>query len=504
MARRKNHTKPRSKKTARHLGRSVAMIGAVVVGGGTLAAAPEGSAQPTRFPTKIKNPKLHPAQPLEPSDALVDEIVETRKKFGLRHDEYFVKDLLSNPGKYGAVAGPETGFHYATPEELKELKVRRNVRDDARNLGPQLAEDPEFAGMYIDKEGHLHVGFTRGNEKRFAQILEGCKHPKRVHPFVAKRSLADLESLRNKVSDTMPKLAGKGLQISRLAVDVETNAVQVGVVDLDNAKSAQLERLFGDVEISEVPLELADHRNATASPMRAGVRITMAGGGSCTSAWKAQDRTTGQLVMLTAGHCAPGAGAGTGVGTAIRQGTTSTGAARTVGTVDQTTWTFPFPMPNGTRQGAGPVDAMRWPLSVSSLPWLYGWDQAVGGTITSEQLEVEGASGSVVTGESVCSAGQFSPGNSSTGNFKNCGTVSAVNVSRSFLRSRGSSDVFTITNVNVGTYTSIPGDSGAPVWHYGPGATIEAVGINTGGGSAEHFSDIDRVENALNVDIRTF
>jgi hypothetical protein len=246
-------------------------------------------------------------------------------------------------------------------------------------------------------------------------------------------------------------------------------------------------------------------RSDTADPMRAGVAITTQGG--CTSAWKAQDRSTGDLVMLTAGHCAPGVtGTLGGAAANVFQGTNADGSARQVGTSDQNTWTFPTVNPSGSRSGAGPVDAMRVPLLVGSLPWLYAYDGANQGVFDNgEEVPVGDVDGSVVVGTSVCSAGRNSPGDQVGGNFKNCGTVSAVNVARGFARSSGSVDSFTIQNANVADYVSIPGDSGAPVWRLSStGGTSEpiAIGINSGGATgAEVFSDIDRVENALNVDV---
>ena len=154
---------------------------------------------------------------------------------------------------------------------------------------------------------------------------------------------------------------------------------------------------------------------------------------------------------------------------------------------------------------------MRTPLGrTGSLPWLYAYDDANTGLFDNgEQVPVGEADGTVAVGTVVCSAGQFSPANQVGGDFKNCGTVSSVNVANVFVRQSGSPDRFTLLNSNVADYVAIPGDSGAPVWRLayesGSGFEAVAVGHHTGGPTGgEIFNDIDRVEDALNVDIVHF
>ncbi len=88
-------------------------------------------------------------------------------------------------------------------------------------------------------------------------------------------------------------------------------------------------------------------------------------------------------------------------------------------------------------------------------------------------------------------------------------TVSQVDVARTFSRCNGCSDTFTLQNANIANYTAIPGDSGAPIWRLELNEDDEyeaiAVGHHSGGPTgAEIFNDIDRVEDALNVDIVTY
>jgi len=478
-----------------------AVIASVVVSGSLVTAgAAEGDAGLGKM--------LQPAKPLKPSDALVEQAVEARKKFGFKHDPEYVRDLLTHPEKYNAFVGRLTGGYYATLDEAQELAVRLRVQDEAINILRSAREDPDFAGLFVDQKGMLHIGFTKRAKEKVQELQKSTKYPSRVQAFRANRSLSKLEALQRRIVDAIPKLVSTDIQVSEVAVDISNNTVRVGVVDLNPSKHKAITSQFGDVEVFEQPLDTPDNRSDTADPMRAGVAITTTGG--CTSAWKARDRSTGELVMLTAGHCAPGAtGTVGGAATNVFQGVDGGGAPRLMGTSDQNTWTFPNVNPDGSRSGAGPVDAMRVPLLVGALPWLYAYDDANTGVFDDgEAAPVGDVDGSVVVGTTVCLAGRNSPGDQVGGsNWKNCGTVSAVNVARTFSRSAGSIDRFTVQNANVADYVSIPGDSGGPVWRLSStGGTFEpmAVGINTGGSGGEKFSDIDRVENALNVDILHF
>jgi hypothetical protein len=221
------------------------------------------------------------------------------------------------------------------------------------------------------------------------------------------------------------------------------------------------------------------------------------------------------MVTITAGHCVADVnGTLGGSGASFFQGVTSSGTARQIGVSDQTTWTFPNINPfTGARTGSDEVDALRAPFesNISSMPWLYAYDRANAGVFADgEQARIGAVDGTVVIGTVVCSGGQFSPGNQVGGSgWKNCGSVNAVNVANAFSRQAGSPDVFTVLNTNEATYTAIGGDSGSPTWRIGYESTkgwhAIAVGHHSGGpAGAEIFNDIDRVEDALNVDVRFY
>ncbi len=453
---------------------------------------------------------LRPATPLDPTEAMIAQTIEVRERFGFNADPEFVRELLTDPGQFNALVGRVTGGHYATPAEVQELANRLRVQDEAIAIMRRLKDDPDFAGVYVDQQGTMRLGFTGGREGAATQrLIEAQDDPEtgsRMRAFAATRSLGDLDSLRDRVIDAIPDLQRAGVQISEVAVDIRSNSVRVGVAGLDPEVRQVLAERFEGLELFEQPISVPDDRFDTADPMRAGVAIT-----GCTSAWKARDRTNSELVMLTAGHCAPGvSGTPNGPGAAFNQGTNPDGTTRLVGTVDQTTWLFPNVAPGGNRTGSSPVDALRVPFQVGSLPWLYAYDSGnSGGFDDGEEAPVSGVDGTVVIGTSICSAGRNNPGDQIGGtNWKNCGTVGQVNTARVFNRSAGSPDSFTILNANAADYISTPGDSGAPVWriaYNGSEFEVIAVGINTGGPTgSEVFSDIDRVEDALNVDVVHF
>lgn len=458
---------------------------------------------------------LKPAKPTRATAEAVNSAVAARQGLGFRSDREFVAQILESPQKYDALAGSLTGGHHATPDEVEALKIRLVLQEDAIALSPELSEDPNFAGIYISHKNVINIGFTFKAEEKVEELRGKLRMPDRVQAFHAKSSLLELENNKNRVVDLTQELAADDIIVSQVAIDIINNRLKIGVVKLDPKKREILQGLFGEVDIVDKPINEVENRSDTASPMRAGVRITNASNGSCTSNWKAQDRTTGEYVTITAGHCGPDVdGTLGGPGASFFQGSTSTGAARLLGVSDQTTWTFPtVNASNGARSGSGEVDALRapWADNIFAMPWLYAYDKANAGAFTDgEEARVGAVDGTVVIGTVVCSGGQFSPANQIGGsNWKNCGSVSAVNVANRFARQNGSPDSFTVLNSNVASYTAIGGDSGAPTWRIGYTSAkkwhVIAVGHHTGGPTgAEVFNDIDRVEDALNVDVRFY
>ncbi len=367
--------------------------------------------------------KLQSAPSLRITDSIVNEVVEARKKFGFQHDEEYVRELLTRPENFGAVFGPITGNHYVTPEEIKELEIRLKVQDDAVKMMREARLSRDFAGMYVDQKGVLHVGYTSSTRERVVGLQKRARHPERMRAFKAKYSLSELETKKQRIVEASPDLKEYGIQITKVEVDIKSNQVSVGVVDLDPTKRDIIASQFGQVDIVEGEIYQLDSRTATADPMRAGVSITNSSGGTCTSNWKARDRSDGKLVMLTAGHCIPNTDGTVGGGAErFNQGVNADSTPRSIGTSDQNTWRFPTVTSSGARTGSAPVDALRVPLDVNSMPWLYAYDNRnSGGFSNGQAVPVSGADGSVVVGTSVCSAGQFSPGQTIGGsNFKNC------------------------------------------------------------------------------------
>ena len=456
---------------------------------------------------------LQPAKAIKPTEEQVKQVMTARESFGFNSDQEYVRELLTNPEQFGAVTGFITGGHYATPEEAKELMLRLVVQEDALKLQPIASKDRDFAGMYVDDKGVLNIGFTVNARVKVDELRQKAEAPERISAFTAERTMGELENSKQRIVNSTSELTAAGVVVSQVAIDIANNRVKVGIVDLDPEKRQLIERQFGKVDVFENALNEVEHRSDTADIMAAGIRITNSSGGGCTSNWKARDRSTNRMVMITAGHCADsGTGTTGGPGQNIFQGSDS-GAPRQIGTSDQSTWTFPtINFTTGARSGSAPVDAMRVPFSgVGSMPWLYAYDDANSGVFSDgEKVPVADADGTVVVGIGVCSAGQFSPANQVGGsNWKNCGTVSDVNVASGFRRSNGSIDTFTVLNANIATYVAIPGDSGAPIWRLTYDSTdgfeAVAVGHHTGGPTgAEVFNNIDRVEDALNVDIVHF
>ncbi|MCP3703022.1 MAG: hypothetical protein GY954_08850, partial [Alteromonas sp.] len=191
--------------------------------------------------------KLQLATALNPTEAIIKEVVEARKKFGFKHDRAYVRELLTRPDSFGAVVGPLTGNHYATPEEVKELKVRLEVQSDATSMMSRAREDKDFAGMYVDKKGTLHIGFTKSSKEKVLGFQKNAKHPKRVRVFKANNSLTALEMQKQRIVESSTELVADGVQISQVAIDIKTNLVKVSVVNLDAGKRDAITSRFGQV-----------------------------------------------------------------------------------------------------------------------------------------------------------------------------------------------------------------------------------------------------------------
>jgi hypothetical protein len=201
---------------------------------------------------------LKPATRLAPTDQLIDQTIEARRKFGFRHDPEFVRDLLTQPEKYHALVGRMTGGYYATPDEAQELAVRLRVQEEAINIMRGARTDPDFAGLFVDQKGILHIGFTKSAKEKVQGFQKATKYPARVQAFKADRSLAELEALQRRIVEAIPKLVPDGIQISEVSVDISNNTVRVGVVDLDDSKRKAITSQFPGVEVFEQPLAIPD------------------------------------------------------------------------------------------------------------------------------------------------------------------------------------------------------------------------------------------------------
>ena len=123
--------------------------------------------------------------------------------------------------------------------------------------------------------------------------------------------------------DLSQELTAEGITVSQLTVDIASNRLRIGVVDLDPGKHEVIQRLFVEVNVFDRPVNEVEPRSDTAITMLAGVRICSSSGDICTSNWKAQDRTTGELATITAGHCVVDV-SGTLGGRAIHSGVSAT------------------------------------------------------------------------------------------------------------------------------------------------------------------------------------
>ncbi|WP_157771327.1 hypothetical protein [Paenibacillus sonchi] len=235
-----------------------------------------------------------------------------------------------------------------------------------------------------------------------------------------------------------------GVTITDTLVDLTEQKVQVGVKDFNETKRKALEEAFApdilSIRKSAVVSDDVD-RNSTYNPLQAGTKIVNNNQGSyCSIGFL----TTSNFIV-TAGHC------GT-AGNNFSQGTNNVGAM-------------------GARVYQGSVDAaMIGTTSLSYSNDLY--------TSTSRGGYFDTVQANDFTGNMVCMSGA-----SSATNPVSCGVILSRSVS------------YSIDNLRSASYTSAPGDSGAPTYY----STV-LMGVNKGrhNGNAV-YSYIQNVLNALPV-----
>ncbi len=175
-----------------------------------------------------------------------------------------------------------------------EASKRMQFEHDAGALNGRLArEQPDtFAGLYIehDPEFRVVVRFTGDAAKQLAKYT---KDP----VFVAENAPRSLELLRATQEEIGVQLTSAKMDFAS-EVDVRTSSLIVYVLDPDHAGEV-LSKLLGAVDFVTIKETPGFIQTTNVS----GGRLLEGATQSCTSGFNVVEDLTGELGILTAGHC---------------------------------------------------------------------------------------------------------------------------------------------------------------------------------------------------------
>lgn len=209
---------------------------------------------------------------------------------------------LSSPMMAAADAGGDPAAEALAKERgmsvsqaKKQLARETKQSTTARTLTSSLGAD-RSAGSWIDADGNLNVAVT--DQASAAKVTEsGAK------AVVVKHSTNDL----TKITDELTKAAKAGAvdDLQSWSVDVKTNQVVVkttGAVTEGTSKSITTAAKSNDA----LRVEKTKGKMTLAANLYGGREYQVNGQWLCSSGFNATD-SSGQTVMVTAGHCAEGA-----------------------------------------------------------------------------------------------------------------------------------------------------------------------------------------------------
>lgn len=290
----------------------------------------------------------------------------------------------------------------------------------------------------------------------------------------APAATVDLDALTARISDDLPSLSGLG--ISLIAPEPANERVLI-VAGRPQAEAVLTARYGAHVSVRvDDPARFlagppcAAGRTACPPVMRGGLELIGALTAICSSGVEARLNQTGEIGVITAGHCYANAEPVTHAGIVLG--------------------------PAGPRSFGGEADAAFVTHSLIAptfLPsnWIYASNSDIEHAITSVQpIATEAA------GQSVCRAGRTTS--------LRCGTITHVNAT---VVASG----VTLRNQRVTNICALPGDSGGPVYSGGTFRGIVSAGnfVTVNGVNQCHsapfstYSAAERIQSALGVRVLT-
>lgn len=398
-----------------------------------------------------------------PTTASIEEAIRFRTDFALPSSRAFVEAAASNP-----VLFPNVDWGVPlTSDEAKELARRVAVQLSLGEATKYASGEHDYAGAYIDQgRGGLPVFMFPGRLDEHRGALATRAPGIEFEVKLATRSEADLLVIQSAVELAREELARGGVEIVLTGIDPRKNQVIVGVPEVNATVSAILESRFGDgIMVRQNGRAQADACTVSSCwPQKGGVRVySISKGNSCTSGYVAKRSDTGELALVTAGHCIYVGGTGNWA---------HDSSTHTVGPTAGHTWV-----------ANADADVAFIRMTVSALPSVKNqvlrFDEGI------YALTAVADTTAQLVGGAVCRTGYGTK--LQGGNGRTCGTIVAANVSRP---SCIGTTCRTIDHTWEVSFDSTGGDSGGPVY-----AGVTDPGYGTGYGTHVH-SDPDGTPGA--------
>jgi hypothetical protein len=254
------------------------------------------------------------AASLEPGGAAsvaaerVSTAMETRRQLGFRSDQDYVRKLEADASanrRWGAAM---------TANEVREVERRVRLQQSLAGLNRYLANQPNFAGMYIDQTAGATIDIAVTQDSATFRRGAGLSAP--ADATLRFRTVANtwrqLEAAKHAIDSSLRARNPGARGIVSVAIDVRRNTVKVGI-DPSQVQAEAIATRFGRdvVEVGPAePVELTactGWSNCAEKPWRGGLGIRRVGSAyfsDCTSGFVVRQSNGGAgRWLLTAGHC---------------------------------------------------------------------------------------------------------------------------------------------------------------------------------------------------------
>lgn len=222
-------------------------LAAVTLLGGACQAAWPSSPGSTGLASSSPDPHLAPA-------------IDFRKRFGLRSDEGWVRDVASQPTAQRAV---ERYGVPLMPFESAELDARAATAEDIRPVLEAYGEKhpDEFGGVFIDHvaSGALVALFTGNLSEHEIALRQSLQPGADFEVRRARWTLVQLDSLQTRIVADKDWLNESGMELVSVGVPIERNLVELRLrAQGEDIASDVINHFEGqgmlDIEIQGVPL----------------------------------------------------------------------------------------------------------------------------------------------------------------------------------------------------------------------------------------------------------